>query len=84
LIEAMGREAMVLYLSNPENEEAARDAGIPYEAEELAEKLQWAAGVSEQERLRWGCLARKRVQERYSWDAVTDTYEQLLHRMRRK
>jgi glycosyltransferase involved in cell wall biosynthesis len=84
LIEAMGREAMVLYLLNPENEEAAGDAAIPFEAETLSEKLQWAAGVSEQERLRWGCLARRRVLERYSWEAVTDSYERLLHAMRRK
>jgi glycosyltransferase involved in cell wall biosynthesis len=81
LIEAMGRGAMVLYLRNPENEEVAGGAGIPFEPDTLAEKLQWAVEVSEAERLHWGFLAQKRVQERYSWDAVTDMYERLFAEM---
>jgi glycosyltransferase involved in cell wall biosynthesis len=81
LIEAMGRAAMVLYLSTPENDEVAGDAGIPFEPETLVEKLQWAAGVTGQERCRWGCAAQKRVQDLYSWDAVTDVYERLFSQM---
>ena len=83
LIEAMGRAAMVLYLNNPENEEAAGEVGIPFEPATLAETLQRAMGVSEEERLRLGCLAQKRVEERYSWNAVTDEYEQLFREMTR-
>jgi glycosyltransferase involved in cell wall biosynthesis len=78
LIEAMGRSAMVLYLNNPENEEAAGSAGIAFERETLVDQLQWAVNVSGEERRRWGCLARRRVEERYSWDSVTDVYERLL------
>jgi glycosyltransferase involved in cell wall biosynthesis len=81
LIEAMGRAALVLYLTNPENEEVAGDAGIPFEPENLASKMQWAVQVSDTERCRLGCAAQKRVQERYSWDAVTDVYERLFLEM---
>ncbi|MGA8599769.1 MAG: DUF1972 domain-containing protein [Bryobacteraceae bacterium] len=78
LIEAMGRSAMVLYLNNPENEEAAGGAGISFEPETLAARLQWAVDVSDDERRHWGCLARRRVEERYSWDSVTNVYERLF------
>jgi len=83
LIEAMGRGAMVLYLATPETEEAAEGAAVSFTEETLVEKLRWASGLSAEERGRWGCLAQRRVQERYSWDAVTDAYEQLFYNMRR-
>lgn len=83
LIEAMGRGAMVLYLTTPESEEAAGDAAVPFTEDTLVDKLRWAAELSEEERSRWGCLAKRRIQERYSWDAVTDAYERLFEKMRR-
>ncbi|HXE10473.1 MAG TPA: glycosyltransferase, partial [Bryobacteraceae bacterium] len=83
LIEAMGRGAMVLYLTTPESEEAAGDAAVPFTEDTLVDKLRWAAELSKEERSRWGCLAQRRIQERYSWDAVTDAYEQLFEKMRR-
>ncbi len=82
LIEAMGRGALVLYLNTPENAEVAGDAGIPFEPGELAEKLEMAVGTSEDEREEWGRRAMARVAERYSWDRVTDRYEELLQRIR--
>jgi glycosyltransferase involved in cell wall biosynthesis len=81
LIEAMGRGAMVLYLTNPENDEVAGEAGIPFEPDDLVTKLQTAVQLSGAERCRWGCAAQKRVQECYSWDAVTDVYERLFFDM---
>jgi glycosyltransferase involved in cell wall biosynthesis len=78
LIEAMGRGAMVLYLETPENSEVAGDAGLPFVAGELVEKLQAAVCVDKSERDAWGRRAQARVQERYSWDAVTTAYEQLF------
>jgi glycosyltransferase involved in cell wall biosynthesis len=81
LIEAMGRGAMVLYLTTPENEEVAGDAAVPFRADNLREQLQWAAGVSDLDRRHWGCVARKRVEERYSWEAVTDAYEKIFKTM---
>jgi glycosyltransferase involved in cell wall biosynthesis len=81
LIEAMGRGAMVLYLTTPENEEVAGDAAVPFRADNLREQLQWAAGVSDVDRQHWGCVAQKRVEERYSWEAVTDAYEKIFRTM---
>jgi len=78
LIEAMGRGALVLYLNTPENTEVAGDAGIAFEAGDLARKLAQVLGMSSQERAQWGRRAAERVAERYSWDAVTTQYERLL------
>ena len=78
LIEAMGRGALVLYRNTPENAEVAGDAGIPFEADELAEKLRAVLEMSEAEREALGKKAMDRVRERYSWDAVTDAYERLF------
>jgi glycosyltransferase involved in cell wall biosynthesis len=81
LIEAMGRGAMVLYLRTPENSEVAGDAAIPFDSDDLAEKLQAAVRVGPDERESWGRRAQSRVEERYSWDAVTTTYERLFRRL---
>ena len=83
LIEAMGRGALVLYLKNPENSEVAGDAGVPF-GDDLVKKLEWALAVSKEERDRWGCKAMKRVEKFYSWNAVTDSYEQLFRSLLRR
>jgi glycosyltransferase involved in cell wall biosynthesis len=81
LIEAMGRGAMTLYLETPENEEVAGGAGIPFTRENLPEVIKLSSIMPSQERKKWQLSAIKRVQERYSWDAVTDSYETLLSRL---
>ena len=78
LIEAMGRGALVLYRDTPENAEVAGDAGIPFETEELPAKIQSVLDMSEEERDTYRRRAQERIRERYSWDAVTDSYERLL------
>ena len=78
LIEAMGRGALVLYLYTPESEEVVGDAGVAFQEDELAEKLQWAVRLPESERAEWGKRAQERIEKFYSWDAVTDQYETLL------
>jgi glycosyltransferase involved in cell wall biosynthesis len=83
LIEAMGRGALVLYLNTPENAEVAGDTGIPFEAVELAAKLELALKMPDAERADWGRRAMERVAQRYSWDAVTDRYESLLLNLKR-
>ena len=82
LIEAMGRGAVVLYLNTPENAEVAGDAGIPFEAGELREKLELVLGMPESERAERGGRAQARVARLYSWKAVTDQYEALLGKLR--
>jgi len=80
LIEAMGRGALVLYLRTPENEEVAGGAGIPFERDTLADTMRLVLAMPEGERARYRALAQERVRKRYSWEAVTDAYEQLLLR----
>lgn len=77
LIEAMGRGALVLYLETPESLEVAGDAAVPY-TDDLVEKLQWAVGVNGEEREIWGAKAMDRIAKYYSWEAVTDQYEELF------
>ncbi len=78
LIEAMGRGALVLYLNTPENAEVAGGAGIPFEPDDLPERLESVLNMRESERDEWRSRALARVAERYNWDAVTDAYEKLL------
>jgi glycosyltransferase involved in cell wall biosynthesis len=81
LIEAMGRGALVLYRNTPENAEVAGDAGIPFEPEALAGTLRRVLAMPEADRERLRRAAIARVRARYSWDAVTDAYEELLKGM---
>jgi len=83
LIEAMGRGALVLFLNTPENEEVAGDAGIPFEAGELSAKLELVLAMSDAELSEWGRRAAERVAKLYSWERVTDQYENLLLRCQR-
>ncbi len=81
LIEAMGRGALVLYRNTPENAEVAGDAAIPFEAGELAGRLEMVLAMSESERDTLRRRAVARIREHYSWDAVTGAYEALFVRM---
>lgn len=81
LIEAMGRGALVLYLDTPENAEVAGGAGLPFTPATLTGQMRRAVEMSEAERESWREKARRRVEERYSWDAVTEAYERLFRRM---
>lgn len=81
LIEAMGRGALTLYLDTPENAEVAGGAGIPFTPANLAEQLRSVLAMPEPEREKWRAKAVARVQERYSWEAVTDRYEELFRAM---
>src|ERR1019366_6426832 len=82
LIEAMGRGALVVYRNTPENAEAAAGAGIPFEPDDLAAKLEMVLEMSEADRAALGQRAMDRVRERHSWEAVTDAYEKLLRGLR--
>lgn len=82
LIEAMGRGALVLYLMTAENHEVAGDTGLAFHDEaELSELIRRVLRMSERERDCLRAAARRRVVERYSWDAVTDEYERLFRRL---
>ncbi|HWC96267.1 MAG TPA: DUF1972 domain-containing protein [Candidatus Sulfopaludibacter sp.] len=81
LIEAMGRGALVLYRDTPENAEVAGDAGIPFDWPELPGKLEAVLAMTEEDRNALRKRAMDRARERFSWDAVTTAYEQLLKSM---
>ncbi|HEY3442356.1 MAG TPA: DUF1972 domain-containing protein [Paludibaculum sp.] len=84
LIEAMGRGAIVLYLMTPENHEVAGGAGIPFHDEaELVLRLREVLAMPFAERQLYRDAAVARVNERYSWESVTDRYEQLFRRLLR-
>jgi glycosyltransferase involved in cell wall biosynthesis len=74
----MGRGALTLYLDTPENAEVAGGAGLPFTHENLTEVMEGLLAMSEEERDCWRARAQERVQSRYSWEAVTDSYEKLL------
>ena len=78
LIEAMGRGALTLYLETPENVEVAGDAGIPFTRYNLPRVLEQVLNMTEADRNLYRKRALERVRERYSWDAVTTAYENLL------
>jgi len=82
LIEAMGRGALVLYLSTPENDEVAGGAAVPFTHGTLAQTMERVLAMPEAERDELRRRAAQRARERYSWDAVTEAYEKLLTGMR--
>jgi len=80
LVEALGYGRVVCFHDSPENREVAAGAGIAFDVrrpESLAGLLRSllddpaAASV-------WKDRARKRTEERYRWDDVTDRYEAVL------
>jgi glycosyltransferase involved in cell wall biosynthesis len=79
LIEAMGRGALVIYRSTPENAEVCGDAGLPYEDDAgLVARMREVLGMSEVERFHYRRKAEQRVKERYDWEVVTTQYEKLF------
>jgi glycosyltransferase involved in cell wall biosynthesis len=83
LIEAMGRGALVLYLMTDENHEVAGGCGLPFTHDNLTEVMRSALTMGHDARESLCQAARRRVQERYSWESVTTEYETLLTRLAR-
>jgi glycosyltransferase involved in cell wall biosynthesis len=81
LIEAMGRRALVLYLDTPENAEVAGECGIAFTHANLTAAMDRVLAMSEGEREALREAAQRRVREQYSWDAVTDAYENLFREL---
>lgn len=81
LIEAMGRGALILYLTTPENSEVAGGIGIPFTQATLPQAMEQALAMPETERQQLRDAALARVRQRYSWDVVTDQYEALFREL---
>ena len=59
----------------------AGGAGIPFTHASLSSVMQSVLDMTELERQQWRDKAMERVRVRYSWDAVTDSYETLLMKL---
>lgn len=81
LIEAMGRGALVLYRDTPENAEVTGDAGIPFDFPGLPDAIRRVLAMPEPQRNLLRQRALERARALYSWDAVTDQYEQLFKQL---
>ncbi|MCU0226660.1 MAG: DUF1972 domain-containing protein [Bryobacterales bacterium] len=84
LIEAMGKGNLVLYLNTPENAEVAGDTGIPFEKHTLAATITEALALQPDTVRQLQHRAQQRVRALYSWDAITDLYQQLFHALHRR
>jgi glycosyltransferase involved in cell wall biosynthesis len=78
LIEAMGRGNLVLYRDTPENVEVAGDAGIPFAADGLADRLRLVLAMPENQREELRRKAADRARACYSWETVTSAYEEIF------
>ncbi|NDC38439.1 MAG: DUF1972 domain-containing protein [Proteobacteria bacterium] len=80
LIEAMAYGNCVLANGTPENLEVLGGAGEYYwrnDFDHLAKRLQCLTADPERRR-QFGEAARRRAEERFSWEAIADQYERLL------
>lgn len=87
LLDQMGFGNAVIVRNTAANVEVVRDAGLTFEAdreiESLAEAMH-ALDADEALLQRSRAAAVERVREAYSWEAVTDRYEALFNRLKRR
>ena len=83
LLEAMGYGNCVLANEVPEHTEVLRDAGLYFkksDVDDLQKQMQYLVDhptVIDQYRVK----ARQRIEEAYTWDRITEQYEQLFYAM---
>ena len=78
LVEAMGAGNCVIVYDTPENREVAADAGLYFDGiESLRRQIEFIA-ANPNAVLSQRARAHERARDRYSWEAITDSYERLL------
>ena len=82
LVKALGYGNCIVALNTPFNREVLHNYGVMFEhdAEDLRQKLQFIEenpGVAAQYRER----APQRIREAYTWEHITDQYEDLFHKL---
>lgn len=85
VVEAMAFGNCVIVNGTPENVETIGDAGLSYDPEQGAKDLASVLGellTAPDKIAALGERAEHRAAEKYSWEAVTDQYEELFHRLR--
>ena len=84
LLEAMAAGNAVLYLQTPESDEVTRGSAIPFRHDPAHLAQQMAVLLREpQLRAELGKRALHVIQTEYSWDKITEQYEQLFTEMLR-
>jgi len=87
LVEAMAFGNCVITHNTPENLETIGDAGFAYEGQAGAESLKKILAQLLQDPdlvQEYRCLAQKRANSTYTWEAVTDGYERLFYQVLNK
>jgi glycosyltransferase involved in cell wall biosynthesis len=85
LIEAMGFANYVIANGTPENIEVLQGTGTVYKknsVQDLKDKLQYALDHPA-DILKFGELAKQRVERHYNWEKITDQYEELFKKILR-
>lgn len=85
LLKALGCGACVLYADVDFNAEVVKDAGVPFPlsidgARQVFQRIVDESGSREEFRVR----APQRIRDAYTWDMVTDAYEELCYRLAEK
>jgi len=77
LLEAMATTSLNLLLDVKFNREVGQEAALYFNKEEgnLAKSIEYADLLSEEKLKNKGILAKKRIQEAYSWETIVDMYE---------
>ena len=84
LVEAMAFGNCVVVHNTPENQETIGEAGFAYDGKAGAEALQAVLKrllANPDLVAQYRQLARQRAQTEYSWEKVTDAYEQMFNQL---
>ena len=83
LLQTMGSGCFTIAVDVPFSHDVLRDCGIYYrrDAEHLASQMRWALDNAG-ELAPYQARAVQRITEEYTWDKVTDGYEELFHELK--
>ena len=85
LLEAMAAQNAILYLNTPENRETVGDCGMVFQPDENDLVTKTLAMIGDPSlRSELGRRARRRAETLYSWEEVTQKYEDLFFEIRGK
>ena len=83
LLEGMGFGNCILANDVPEHREVIGNAGFYFtkDVDDLSQKIQFLAEMSEKQIGQYRSMAKERIRQRYTWDAVVNQYEQLFEKL---